>query len=278
MAWANTYGNGVSVNTSKRTSSSILFSDGQSITVRQWETVETKEVRALSETAATGQVPNTASGVANSDSTVQTQYWRFIANRTQTITVTTGTRKEYGAARRDETGQWVCTETTYNYFATGLDIGPGLWGTNPLDSDGNAVAPSSTGTEVVVSYERSTSPVAFNVWQVVTTTVKEYRGIDTLAHAQAVVNAHQGHAGTATVAHWQHVQLGSNSQYSWIISAWVTITYGTEEAASAKFVSAADGWVVTLVSKTYDWDCPSGDKASGSQAEGWYLGAHQGNS
>ena len=118
MSWSNVYSCGLSVDTSKRTESSILFSNGLDITVRQWECVSTQEVRALAESAATGKVPNCASAVTGSDSTVQTVYYRHIDGRTVSITVTTGSKTQYSAARRDESGQWVCTETTTDYFAT----------------------------------------------------------------------------------------------------------------------------------------------------------------
>ena len=254
-SWGST---GTTVATGKQSASSILFARPGSATVRQWEVVETSEVRGLTEDAAKDAVPDTAAETTNIDNTTQTQYWASIGGRTYSITATTGTKTERGAARKDESGQWVRTDTVHTYFVTGLDAN--VWGTTELDEDGNAATLTANGTEVVVGYDRTTSRVCWDVYSQLTTTVKEYRNIDTKAHAESIVNNNTSNGtGTTTVNYHQNLN-GSDFQ-----SAWVTVPSGTDKFASARYCGKSRGWTVTVTIKAYSWTSPR----AAASGEGW---------
>lgn len=254
MGW----GAGGSVEVGKTTASSILFARNGSGTVRQVEVCETVEVRGL--TAANGKksVPDAADKIV--DNTNQVQYWAHIDGATFSISVVTGSKEEWGAARRDDSGQWVATKTTHTYFATGLD--EEVWGTSELDEDGDVLLLSASGRQKVVSKEMSTSFVMrfgkYVLCSTITTTVVEYRYVDSEGHALAIVAAHNSTAVPTTVHSPTRVpdpaHPGTNVPISY---AWTTIPLGTEEFAEAHFVSASRGWSVSVTRKDYgktgDW-------------------------
>ena len=262
MAWGST---GTSVCTSKQSASSILFARPGSTTVRQWEVVTTTEIRALAESTAKDAVPDTAQETASVDNTVQTEYYASIGGRTYAITATTGSKTVKGASRRDESGQWMRTDTYHEYFVTGLDTN--VWGTTELDADGNAVTLTSGGTEVVVGYDRTTSRVAWDVFSQVSTTVKEYRNIDTKAHAEAIVNSNSSNGtGTNVVYHHQTLSLSGSGQGAQdMVTAWVTVPSGTDKFASARYCGASQGWTVTVTIKQYSWTSPT----AATSGDGW---------
>lgn len=250
---------GTEVDTGKQTSSSILFpATGGVPTVRQFETVETKEVRGLTSTAAKGMVTT-----VNIDATVQTTYWKHINGRTYTFTATTGTRTEKSAARRDESGQWVYTETTHTFSTSAIaTTGTGAWSTVELDGDGNAITLSAGGdSPITISIEKTSSRIAWNVFQTVKTTVSEIMHINSKANADSIVNANTPSSGAvpATVNHYQEID-GVN-----MITAWVVYMSGTEKFATARYCGAADGWTVTVTEKVYGWASP---EAAG-YGDGW---------
>lgn len=254
-SWGTT---GTTVATGKQSASSILFARPGSATVRQWEVVETSEVRGLTEAAAKDAVPDTAAETANIDNTTQTQYWASIGGRTYSITATTGTKTERGAARKDESGQWVRTDTVHTYFTTGLDTS--IWGTTELDEDGNAATLTASGTEVVVGYDRTSSRVAWDVYSQLSTTVKEHRNIDTQAHAQSIVDSNSSNgSGTVTVSY--HQTLDGRD----FISAWVAVPSGADKFASARYCGKSRGWTVTVTIKAYSWTSPR----AAASGEGW---------
>jgi len=254
MAWNTT---GCSVKTSKQSGSTILFALAGQQTVYQWDVAETTEVRGLNETAGLGDVPDTAAEAANVDNTTQTQYWRHVSGRTYSINVITGSKTEYGSARKDESGQWVCTRTTHTYFATGM--GTGVWGTAELDADGNTIALSSNGVTRVVSRDKSSSYVCtfygHPLSSVVTTTVSEIRYVSSQAAAEAIVDANTSSAAQTTV-HTPYTapdpRYPESSGYTIAVSwAQMQIPLGDEKFASARFVSNTEGWTVTVTHKNY---------------------------
>lgn len=260
MAWGST---GTTVDMSKQAASTILFALSGQNTIRQWESVTTSEVRGIQESTAKSGVPSSASDVTSLDSTTQTHYWAHIGGRTYSITVTTGTKTEKGAARKDDSGQWVRTDTVHTFFVTGLNTN--VWGTTELDADGNAVTLTSGGTEVTVGYDRTTSRVAWDVYSVVTTTVKEFRNIDSLAHAQTIVNNNSSSGqGTSTIGYFQRL---TPSSQDYIAYSWVIVPSGTDKFASARYGGAQQGWTVTATIKTYTWSSPRA-AASGT---GWRV-------
>ena len=241
MAWNTT---GCDVDTAKQTASSILFSRAGSATVRQVEVSETMEVRGLTETAGKGKVPNAANIV---DNTVQTAYYAFIDGLVFTITVTSGTKEEWSAARKDESGQWVATKRTTTYAATGLNTN--VWGTTPLDSDGQKITLSASGVSRVVSRDKSTSYVfSFNgntLVSTVETVVTEVRYINSKTNADAIVNANNS-ASSYTTATCTSIGICS-----------IVVPSGTEKFASARYVSPRDGWSVTITAKTHGHSGPN---------------------
>lgn len=243
MAW----GEGGSVTAGKMSASTILFACNGAATVRQVEVCETVEVRGLDATRGRAKVPDSADEVV--DNTVQTQYWASIGGVTYAINVTTGTKEEWSAARRDESGQWVATKATHTYFATGLDTS--VWGTTELDSDGAQVALSAAGTPVVVSRDKSSAMAFQFVTAKLITTVetvnKEYRYVSDEAAAKAIVSANNSVAGYVTVSTYVEPPDGVLPGPYGIF----TIPYGTERFASARFVSRKHGWSVSVTEKTY---------------------------
>ena len=238
MAWTDT---GTSVDTNKTSASSILFAKNGAATVRQWEVVETSEVRALTQDAGQGKVPDTATEVKSDDATTQTTYWASIDGTTYSISVTTGTKTEYGAARRDESGQWVCTATKHTYFATGLDTE--VWGTTELDENGGTVTLGS-GVTRTVSTSASTSFVfSMNgdvLYSTLTTKVEEVNYIASEAAANAIAS---GWSSAATYVTSKHGSTG--------VIVYMGVLGGTEKFAESHFVSASRGWTVTKTTKTY---------------------------
>ena len=248
MAWHDTATDDCSVDTNKTSASSILFAKNGAATVRQWEVVETSEVRALTETAGQGKVPDTATEVKNDDATTQTTYWASIDGTTYSITVTTGTKTEYGAARRDESGQWVCTATTHKYFATGLDS---KWGTTELDENGSAVTLGS-GTERTTSISKSMTfqftAENDSLYATLTTTVSEVAYIKDQTTANSIVSGHLASPTHRTIKHGNIILVARD------------IIIGDEKFAEAHFVSESRGWTVTKTTKSY-----------GYEGTGWYL-------
>ncbi|MBQ2629422.1 MAG: hypothetical protein IJG13_07075 [Kiritimatiellae bacterium] len=258
MAWSTT---GTEVCVSKQTTSSILFAASGQTTIYQRETDVTTETRGLTEAVAKGM----ADAAAGDDTTVEATYYAHINGTTYSFkAITSGSRKEKGSARRDESGQWVYTETVRTFSTTA--ISNLVWGTTPLDADGNAITLSSTGSEVMVSVDKSVSRLAWDVFQTVTTTVKEYRRVDTQAHAEAIVSAAASATNVTqqTVYRHQIVEQAGQADQD-LITAWVTFMSGTEKFASARYVSAAEGWTVTVTQKDYGWSSPNA-AASGN---GW---------
>lgn len=251
MAWNNT---GCDVTLSKQTSSSILFAHSGAATVRQVEETETMEVRGLTETAGMDKVPSAGSIV---DNTVQTTYYAFIDSLVFSITVTTGTKEEWSAARRDESGQWTATKTTIKYSASGLDTD--IWGTTPMNESGVRVSLSASGVTRTISTDKTASfchKVGGSILSTtIQTTVFETRYIDSEASARAIVDANIGVSGYLTVttkAPDDDISVGH---------AWYWIPYGTEKFASARYVSPSEGWTVTITHKEYSF----------IQGQGWYL-------
>lgn len=258
MGW-NTTGTDVCI--SKQTTSSILFAASGQTTIYQRETAVTTETRGLTEAAA----KSMADAATGDDTTVEATYYMHINGTTYSFrAITSGSRKDKGAARRDESGQWVYTETVHTFSTT--EISGSVWGTTPLDSDGNAITLSQGGSEVTVSVDKSVSRLAWDVFQTVTTTVKEYRRVNSQANATAIVSA----AAAATnvtqhvVYHHQIIEHAGEPNQD-MITAWVTYMGGTEKFASARYVSAAEGWTVTVTQKNYGWSSPTA-AASGT---GW---------
>ena len=257
MGW-NTTGTDVCI--SKQTTSSILFAASGQTTIYQRETAVTTETRGLTEAAAKGM----ADAASGDDTTVEATYYAHINGTTYSFNaITSGSRKDKGAARRDESGQWVYTETVRTFSTVGLS---NVWGTTPLDSDGNAITLSQGGTEVTVSVDKSVSRLAWDVFQTVTTTVKEYRRVNSQANASAIVSAAAAATNVTqqTVYRHQIVEQAGQADQD-LVSAWANFMGGTEKFASARYVSAAEGWTVTVTQKDYGWSSPNA-AASGS---GW---------
>ena len=235
MAWTT---NGCDVDTGKQTASSILFSRSGATTVRQIETDEVMEVRGLTQSAGKGKVPNAANIV---DNTTQTSYYAFIDGLVFSITVTTGTKEEWSAARKDESGQWVATKHTKTYAVKGLNTS--VWGTTPLDSDGTAIVLSTSGVTRTISKDKTASFVysaeGDTLCATVTTTVKECRYISTQAAAEAIVNANTSSSSMGSATH----------RGLFVIS--LPVTSGTEKFASARYVSPQAGWTVTITEKAF---------------------------
>ena len=265
MAWIDTYANGAAVETSKQTASSILFALSGQTTIRQKETVETKEVRCLTESAARNK------GGTVSDNTSQNVRWAHFSNRTYSITYLTGSKTEYSAARRDESGQWVVTETKRT-FSTHPATLPNAWGSTELDAEGNAISLSAAGdAAVAISIDKTSSRIIWDVFQTVKTTVSEIRHIDTKAHADTIVENNTPNSGAtnATVYHHQMVSLSTTGQGTPqdMVTAWVRYMSGTDKFATARYCGASEGWTVTVTQKDYDWSSPN--PYSSVTGEGW---------
>lgn len=253
MAW----GAGASVEAGKTSASSILFACNGAATVRQVEVCESVEVRGMDVTHGKAKVPDEPSEIV--DNTVQTLYWASIGGVTYAINAVTGTKEEWSAARRDESGQWVATKTTHTYFVTGLDTN--VWGTTELDADGASITLSNGGKAVTVSRDK-TSSLAFRYGSMpLITTVEtvnvEYRYVADEAAASAIVSANSTIAGYETVSTYVAPPDGVlPGPY-----AFFTIPYGTEKFASARYVSPKHGWSVSVTTKTYGF----------VQGNGWHL-------
>lgn len=252
MSWGST---GCDVKTAKQTASTILFSRAGAATVRQIETVETKEVRGLNETAGLSKVPNAANV---DDQTVQTIYYAFIDGLVFTITVMTGTKTEWSSARKDESGQWVATCRVYTYAPKGLNTS--VWKTTPINSDGQVITLSANGVSRTVSRDKSTA-FAFNfsgmiLCTTIETKVTEYKYINSEANATAKVNANNQAAGHSSVT----TQVSSAQGTAPAPYASFVIPYGTEKFASSRYVSPNEGWSVTVTEKIY-----------GFSGNGWHL-------
>ena len=259
MSWDSS---GTDVKTSKTPESTILFSLAGQTTIRQVEVSTTTQKRGLTESAALA-----LAGVTYSNDFASATYYKHIDGRTYSFTANTaGKITTKVASRANEAHGWTVTITEVEYSVTPSPTSNG-WSTTPIDSNGNTTTLSSGGTSGVISYDRATSNVAWDVASVVTTTTTEIRNIDTQAHAQAIVNNNQNDtAQDAVVYMWQHLN------GSWITSAWVRLMIGTQTSSSARYVSAEAGWTVTIVTKVYSWSSPR--KASNSSGEGWWQGSH----
>ena len=258
MGW-NTTGTDVCI--SKQTTSSILFAASGQTTIYQRETAVTTETRGLTEAAA----KSMADAATGDDTTVEATYYAHINGTTYSFNaITSGIRKDKGAARRDESGQWVYTETVHTFSTT--EISGSVWGTTPLDEDGNPITLTAAGHEVMVSIDKSVSRLAWDVFQTVTTTVKEVRHVNTQANATAIVNAAAAASNVTQQTVYRHQIISQAGQADQdLITAWVTFMSGTEKFASARYCGAADGWTVTVTQKDYGWSSPTAS-ASGN---GW---------
>ena len=235
MAWSTT---GCNVDTGKQTASSILFSRAGSTTIRQIETEEVMEVRGLTAAAGKGKVPDASNVV---DNTTQTTYYAFIGGVVHTINVISGSKEEWSAMRKDESGQWYATKRTKTYSSNVGSVS--AWGTTPLDETGTAITLSASGVSKVISVDKSTSFVFDAMGDVltasVTTEVLEYRYVKTKANADTIVNANTSASSQGTARHGT------------VTVVIVPVQTGTEKFASSRFVSAEAGWTVTVTKKTY---------------------------
>lgn len=244
MGWGNT----CNVDTSVNASSTILFRRNGATTIRQLETVETMEVRGHN---ATG---GKTAGKQHEDNTVETTYYGFIDGEVFSFDAKTGTRVEWGAARKDESGQWVATKRTIIYSVEPTPDST-IWGTKPLNEEGQPITLSANGVPRVVSYDKSSSFAcrfaSMSLTTTVATTVTEYRYIDTQAHAQAIVNANSStHSSFTNLSTYvappdSHTLPGPY--------ATMAVPSGSEKFASARYVSPRDGWTVTVNEKTFGW-------------------------
>ena len=265
MAWHDTATGDCSVDTNKASASSILFAKNSAETVRQWEVVETTEVRALTEDAGQGKVPDTENEVKSDDATTQATYWANIDGTTYSITVTTGTKTEYGAARRDESGQWVCTKTKHTYFATGLTS---KWGTTELDENGSAVTLGS-GVEQTTSVSRTVTLVrqynadgkAHTVSSATTTTVKEWKYISTEGKAMEYLSGLSQSISYNTYTLTQYAYQLDSALPQFILYA--TVPEGSESFGEVHYVSKSRGWTATVTTKEY----------SAIRTNGWITGS-----
>jgi hypothetical protein len=263
MSWSTT---GAAVDTAKTPTSVILFSRSGQTTIRQTEVAETSQTRGLTKAAALA-----LAGVV--DTSVEEVYYKHIDGRTYSFTAkVSGTRTTKTASRANEADGWTVTTETVTYSVSPSPTQNG-WTTTRLDEDGNAATLTSSGTSRVLSYDRATSHVVWDVYSVVSTTTTEVRNIDTQAHAEAIVNANQGDAvQNGMIQYWQQLNTSSSpgAQAQWMVTAWAYLPLGTQKSASARYVSAEDGWSVTIVTKVYDWDSPN--KTTSSSGTGWYAG------
>ena len=178
MAWGST---GATVVTNKESSSSILFALNGTTPIRQYECVQTTEIRGLNESTAKGMVPDGSTN-AIVDNTVQTTYYTngLGDGLVYSFTATTGTKTVWSASRVDETNQWVAVKKEYSYCTSTI---PNVWGTTKLDSDGTAKTPYANGTSHVVSIDKTASHVCtfdnMTLISTVKTTVTEIRYVDT---------------------------------------------------------------------------------------------------
>ena len=262
MSWSTT---GAAVDTAKTPTSVILFSRSGQTTIRQTEVAETSQTRGLTKAAALA-----LAGVV--DTSVEEVYYKHIDGRTYSFTAkVSGTRTTKTASRANEADGWTVTTETVTYSVSPSPTQNG-WTTTQLDEDGNAATLTSSGTSRVLTYERATSHVAFGVYSVISTTTREIRHIDTQAHAEAIVNANQGDAvADGCVSMWQYLSTSSSGTYTWMKTAWVILPIGTNKTAQARYVSAEDGWTVTVVEKVYSW---SSGNTGGYNLEGWWYGSH----
>lgn len=244
MAWSTS---GTVVFVSKHSSSTFLFSRSGSTTIRQVESVETKEIRGLTESAAKGMC-----GVT--DSTTQTAYYAKIDGLVFSFTATTGTKTEKSGARRDESGQWCVTERKTTCSVTPSPL-PSAWGTTPLNEDGEAIALSASGKTRMVSIENSSS----NIWewggdavnQTIRVVTKEIRYINSETSASSIAAANNSNTVSITTLFHDTTQTGTDGEEHVVVGAWCYAKTGTEKFASARRVSERDGWTVVVTEKTY---------------------------
>jgi hypothetical protein len=236
MSWGTT---GATVVTSKESSSSILFAKNGVTPIRQYETVETTEIRGLTEV-------NAKSRVGVTDSTVQTTYYTNSLGDgvVYSFTALTNTKTEITASRVDETGQWVAVQKVHTYSTSTI---PNTWGTSKIDSDGRAVSLSSSGVSRNVSYDKSMGYVfSYNgntLYSTNVTEVTEIAYIDTQAHANAIVSSNT----TNSLSYSKVKCVVSNGTYT------LQVASGTEKHASAHYVDAEHGWSVTVTATTHGW-------------------------
>ena len=253
MAWSST---GTDIPQSNVPASTILFCLNGQTTIRQIEEVETTETRGLTEAAATA-----LAGVT--DNTTQTAYYALINGTVYQFTATTGTKTEVSAARADDSDQWVATERVTTYSITPSSL-PNVWGTTELNANGETIALSSGGTSSDISIDYSSSRLwVYNnhpVNQTIRTVVTEVKYIDTQAHANALVTANTSDNLSDTTVKQNGTYTLANGTTETYVCAWCTVKTGTEKFASARYVSAKEGWLVTITTKTY-----------GYNATGWYV-------
>lgn len=261
MAWSAT---GTDVDTSKQIVSSILFSRSGSATIRQVETVETTEVRGM--TAA-----KCKEKVVLSDSTAQTQYYAKIDGMVFSINVTSGSKTEWSGARVDDSGQWVATKrtTTYSTYPASL---PSAWSTTPLNANGEVMTLSTGGTSRDVSLDYSENLLWNYAGHPVRSTLKtvgtEIMYVSTEAAANSLVLANTSNTvGDVSLKHDLQYTLG-NGQTAIAVGAWLTVKSGVEKFANARYVSAAEGWCVSVTTKTYGY---TATMVAAGNTGGWHL-------
>lgn len=247
MGWSTT---GEDVETGKQVASSILFAKNGAETIRQVETVETEEVRGML-------AANAKNKVVLDDHTEQTVYWANIGGAVYSITVTSGYKVEWSAARVDESGQWVATKrkTTYTTYPAQL---PSAWGTTELNAEGQAVALSASGVSHDIAVDLSRSVLwSFNgkpVTQTLKTETSEIRYVTNKSAAYSLVSANTSNS----VRDVQLVQdvtiVMGNGQTSTFVGAWCIVKSGVEKFASARYVSEKEGWCVTVTTKTHGYE------------------------
>lgn len=246
MGWSTI---GEDIETGKQVASSILFAKNGAATIRQVETVETEEVRGMLAENAKGKV-------ILDDHTEQTAYWANIGGSVFSITVTSGYKVEWSAARVDDSGQWVATKrkTTYTTYPAQL---PSDWGTTELNPDGEEVTLSASGVTNVVAIDLSRGVIfSFNgkpVTQQLKTLTKEIRYITSQAAAESVVSANTvDSVGDVQLYQDGEIEMGDGTTQR-ITMAWCTVKSGTENFASARYVSEKEGWCVTVTEKIHSY-------------------------
>ena len=248
MAWSST---GCSVDTSKQSASTILFCRAGAQSVFQIETEEVSEIRALTESAAKARVPSAAS---IEDNTTETVYYALIDSLVFSITVRTGSKTEWSAARKDESGQWVARKVVRSYAVKGLDTT--IWGTTTIDAGGDTITLSESGVTSTLTREKSTRYIAqyrgATIHSLVTSVVQEVKYIDTLEHAQAIVDAHGGSTVTYQ-GYWCGVITYDISGGVTKEDIWATCSapIGTEETAELRYISPSEGYTVTISTRSY---------------------------
>lgn len=245
MGWTTT---GCTVRTSKQTASTILFCRPGAKSVFQVETEEIHEIRGLTEDAARAKVPD-AAGVV--DNTVETVYYAFIDSLVFSLTARTGAKSEWAAARADESGQWVAQCRTRSFAVKGLDTA--VWGTTPLNENGEAIVLSADGRSRVASVDSSFSVAcqAKGGTALVTkieTSLSEIRYVSTEQAAYALVQANDG-TSMNYLTYVYRVSTGLNESED---RETCTVPQGVEKSATMRFVSPKEGWSVFVTAKYYN--------------------------